>query len=179
MTEKSNLIISAVGPDAVGLIEKLSRFVHGYECNIEDSKMAVFCGDFAIILLLTGLPERLQQIHDQRELLEKETGLTILAKWPTERKQTPAAVLCRLTASSLDHPGIVHRLAHLLTQSGINIEALETKGYDAPMSGTPMFRFEGLISVPGHINLPLLRVELQALGEEENIDIELTVVTQV
>jgi glycine cleavage system regulatory protein len=40
MAEKDHLILTAVGPDQVGLVEKLSQFISGHGCNIEDSKMS-------------------------------------------------------------------------------------------------------------------------------------------
>jgi predicted amino acid-binding ACT domain protein len=62
MTEKDHLILTAVGPDQVGLVEKLSEFISSHGCNIEDSKMAVFCGEFAVILLITGEPGGLLKV---------------------------------------------------------------------------------------------------------------------
>ena len=85
MADKDNLILTAIGPDQVGLVEKMSKFISGHGCNIEDSKMAVFCGEFAVILLITGDGNKLVQIgRDYREI-ESETGLTISIKTPAMR----------------------------------------------------------------------------------------------
>ena len=46
MLTKQNLILTAVGPDKIGLVERISEFIVQEGCNIEDSKMAVFCGEF-------------------------------------------------------------------------------------------------------------------------------------
>ena len=54
MADKNHLIFTAVGPDQVGLVEKISEFIARHGCNIEDSKMAVFCGEFALIILISG-----------------------------------------------------------------------------------------------------------------------------
>ena len=54
MADKDHLILTAIGPDQVGLVQKISEFISRHGCNIEDSKMAVFCGEFAIILLISG-----------------------------------------------------------------------------------------------------------------------------
>jgi glycine cleavage system transcriptional repressor len=178
MAGKQHLVMSAIGPDQVGLVEKISRFIREYEASIEDSKMAVFCGEFAIIMLVTGSDESLKSIESKQSELGTSTGLTVFTRWPSERQYNEPMIPCRLTASSLDHPGIVHRLTSSLSQAGINIESMETKSYNAPMSAAPMFRFEALIAVPGRINLPLLRMQMQSIGEEENIDIELTVMRE-
>lgn len=178
MANKENLVISAVGPDQVGLVERLSGFIEDRDANIEDSKMAVFCGEFAIIMLVTGDADGLQRIEKEEAELSNLTGLNIFMRRPSARKYTETMIPCRIAASSLDHPGIVHRITSQLAQGGINIESMETKSYTAPMSAAPMFRFEAVIAVPGRINLPLLRMQLQSIGEEENIDIELTVMRE-
>ena len=175
---KHHLVLSAVGTDRVGLMEKISGFIQTKDANIEDSRMAVFAGEFAIIMLVTGSEEGLSSIEANQNELAEETGLSIFLRRPSEKKYSEPMIPCRFTASSLDHPGIVHRLTSQLAQSGINIESMETKSYAAPMSATPMFRFEAIIAVPGRINLPLLRMDLQSIGEEENIDIELTVMRE-
>ena len=53
------VVLTAVGPDRIGLVEEISEFVVKHQCNIEDSKMAVFCGEFALILLVSGTPDSL------------------------------------------------------------------------------------------------------------------------
>ena len=50
MPDSNHLILTAVGPDRVGLVEKIAAFIARHDCNIEDSKMAVFCGEFAVIV---------------------------------------------------------------------------------------------------------------------------------
>jgi glycine cleavage system transcriptional repressor len=54
MPGKDNLILTVVGFDQIGLVEKISQFIAQHGCNIEDSKMAVFCGEFVLILLISG-----------------------------------------------------------------------------------------------------------------------------
>ena len=68
--DKQHLVITAVGPDRVGLVEQISQFLLKEGCNIEDSKMAVFCGEFTIILLVSGAPKGLR--------VEKRVALTRL-----------------------------------------------------------------------------------------------------
>ena len=80
MQEKENLILTAVGRDQIGLVEKISEFIVERGCNIEDSKMAVFCGEFALIVLITGVSESLTRIARTYNELGTMTGLTIWVK---------------------------------------------------------------------------------------------------
>ena len=176
MANKENLILTAVGPDRIGLVEQISEFIVKHGCNIEDSKMAVFCGEFALILLLSGPPQGLQKIADAQREIESQTDLTIWFKAPASRKPAESFLPYRLTAACMDHPGVVYKLSHMLSKLGINIESMETKTYAAPVSGTPIFRLEALISVPATLTINDLRARFDDIQREENIDIELSLV---
>jgi glycine cleavage system transcriptional repressor len=176
MPDKNHLILTAVGPDQVGLVEKISEFIARHGSNIEDSKMAVFSGEFAVIILISGEGANLHSIANHYRELEIETGLAISIKTPTSRKPAESFLPYTLTASCMDHPGIVYQITGILSSFGINIESLETKTYAAPVSGTPIFRLESNISVPTKTNINALRERFAAIQKEENIDIELALV---
>ncbi len=177
MVNKDNRILTAVGPDKVGLVEKISEFIVQHRCNIEDSKMAVFCGEFALIVLISGEGKDLREISDQYQQLADQTGLNISVKTPAGRRTAEASLPYRLTASLMDHPGVVHKLSSILSRLAINIESMETKTYAAPVSGTPIFRLEALIAIPTTININDLKARLAEVEREENIDIELSLTT--
>jgi glycine cleavage system transcriptional repressor len=176
MADKTHLIFTAVGPDQVGLVEKISEFIARHGCNIEDSKMAVFCGEFALIILISGESGTLFKIANHYHELEVETGLAITIKTPSSRKAAESFLPYTLTASCMDHPGIVYQISGILSGFGINIESMETKTYAAPVSGAPIFRLEADISVPAKININSLRERFADIQKEENIDIELSLV---
>jgi glycine cleavage system transcriptional repressor len=176
MSDKDHLILTAVGPDRIGLVEKISQFIARHRCNIDDSKMAVFCGEFAVIVLISGDGTDLVNVaRDYREI-EIETGLSIAIKAPSSRQAAQPLLPYKLTASCMDHPGIVYQLSGELSRLGINIESLETETYAAPVSGTPIFRLEASISVPATANINSLRERFAEIQRQENIDIDLFLV---
>jgi len=173
MAEREQLILTATGLDQVGLVEKLSAFISGRGCNIEDSKMAVFCGEFAVIVLISGEKPNLIRIAAEYREIESETGLAVAVKTPTVRKTSGSVLPYKLTASAMDHPGIVYHISGLLRSLGVNIEAMETKTYSAPVSGTPLFELEAELSLPARANINEVRERLAELQREQNIDIDL------
>jgi glycine cleavage system transcriptional repressor len=170
---KQNLILTAVGPDRIGLVERISEFTVQHDCNIEDSKMAVFCGEFALILLLSGEEAKLSRLAGAADQLASLTGLNVWAKTPSARKPAGRSLPYKLTAACLDHPGVVYQLSRFLSQQGINIESLETKTYAAPISGSPIFRLEAILSIPGDLSVTNLRSQLEQIERQENIDVDL------
>jgi glycine cleavage system transcriptional repressor len=177
MAENDSLIVIAVGPDSVGLIQKISEFIVQHGCNIEDSKMAVLLGEFAIILLISGNAGKLSEVAGAQKELSAQTGLNIWIKQPSRKKPQEPSLPYKLVASCMDHPGIVYRISSVLSGLGINIESMETDTYSAPVSGTPIFRMEAVITVPARLNINSLRARLTEIENEENIDIDLALLS--
>jgi glycine cleavage system transcriptional repressor len=173
MREKDHLVLTATGPDRVGLVEKLAECIARYECNIEDSKMATFCGEFAIIMLISGDRANIEQIAGNAPGLEAETGLTIRTRNPLQPGTDESIVQMKLTASCMDHPGIVYRISRVLRGFGVNIVSMETTTYAAPVSGSPLFQLQSRITATASLNIEDLRDALDAIQYEENIDIDL------
>ena len=108
--------------------------------------MAVFCGEFALIILISGDSGNLHKIANHYHELEIASSLAISIKTPTSRKPTKSFLPYTLTASCMDHPGIVYLITGILSSFGVNIESMETKTYAAPVgtpisAWTPIFRF--------------------------------------
>jgi glycine cleavage system transcriptional repressor len=138
--------------------------------------MAALAGEFAIIMLVSGEPEVLARLLDARHGLSERTGLTIFIRRKTADDagdREPRTVAAVLTASCMDHPGVVHRLTAALAEKGVNIDSMETRTESAPWSGAPIFQFEARLAVPVGLDLGGLRDELFAIARERNIDISL------
>jgi glycine cleavage system transcriptional repressor len=135
--------------------------------------MAVFYGEFAVIILISGTPPDLARINSDYRHVERMTGLTVTVKKPSEKKASKSFLPFRLTASCMDHPGIVYHISGLLRTLGVNIESMETRTYSAPVSGTPLFQLEAHLAVPAHANIKEVRDRLEELQKEQNIDIDI------
>lgn len=177
MADTEKLILIAVGPDQVGLVRKISEFIAQRGGNIEDSRMAVLAGEFALIVLIAGTRGSLAEIAQAGVDLEAQTGLAVSTKQPAGKKPAEPSIPYRLVASCMDHPGVVRRLSAALSEQGINIESMETQTYAAPISGTPIFRMEAVITVPAGVNVNSLNAQFEQIEREENINIDLALIT--
>ena len=169
-------ILSALGPDKTGIVDEVSGFLYELGCNIEESRMAVLGGEFAIILLASGLAESVRELKKRIKELEKIIGLKINFKItePPEITDSEKRIPYKLSATSLDHPGIVYKISNLLHKFEINIAEVETESYNAPFGGTPMFHLEMMIKIPPSLSLHDLRTKLYDIGDRENIDLEIS-----
>src|SRR5690606_6532503 len=78
------IVMTAVGPDKKGLVNAIAREIHEAGANLEDSRMAILGGEFALLLLVAGPRPALERLCRATPELEQRLGLSIVSKW-TER----------------------------------------------------------------------------------------------
>lgn len=174
MTHSKNyLVLSAVGPDRPGIVSDLSALIHRAGANLEDSRMAVLGGEFALLLLISGPDAALDRSEQQAEARAAELGLHVWHK-RTSGPRAPRDVLpYTIRVSGFDRPGIVQAVTQVLAHYGVNVASLESRLAYAPHSGTPLFVLEAELEVPSELALGKLRRELAAKCDEENLDLTL------
>jgi len=168
--KKSYLVLSALGEDHPGIVDQLSKAIFDLDCNINDSRMTVLGGEFAIILMIEGNWNNLAKLESNCAALEHQLGLKIMAKQTRGRKQESDLLPYEVEVVALDHPGIVHHLASFFSRRKINIEDMATSSYAAAHTGTPMFSVHMVVSIPANIHIATLREEFMEFCDEMNLD---------
>lgn len=164
------LVLSALGKDRPGIVDRLTKLVLDYNCNIVDSRMTVLGGEFAILMMVQGNWNTLAKLENALPDLRNSMGLTIISERTEERRSDEKVMPYLVEVVALDHPGIVHGLAGFFSERGINIEDLVTGTYAAPHTGTQMFSVHMTIGVPGAVHIAELRDEFMDFCDERNLD---------
>ena len=153
-TQKTYLVISALGEDRPGLVSQLSKVLLDHGCNIEDSRMTVLGGEFAVILLVEGKWNTLAKVENSLPELGRQLGMTIISKRTGPRAVGGNLLPYAVDVISMDHPGIVNNLAGFFSDRGINIEDMATSSYAAAHTGTPMFTVHMTVGIPSSSTSP-------------------------
>lgn len=167
------LAIAALGPDRPGLVAQVTSYLTDRGANVEDSRMAVLGGEWGMLILVSGDERQIDSVVLGFPALEKQTGLEIRAtetESPEEHRR-PTTMSYVVTAEAMDHEGIVRAISGALHRMGVNIVALATTTYNAPVTGSPLFRMEAMIDVPRELPVARLRKELDELAQRENVDL--------
>jgi glycine cleavage system transcriptional repressor len=174
MATENYLVLSALGPDRPGLVAEVTSFITERGGNIEDSRMAVLGAEFGILVLVSGTADEVAKIAQDARGLEAKIGLGVVTrptKAPSEHRRA-TTIPCVVTAEALDHEGFVRSVSTALHRVGVNIVSLETTAYNAPVTGSPLFRLEAQIDVPREVTLAKLREAMADVAERQNIDID-------
>lgn len=170
--DKTYLVLTAVGPDRPGLVSEIASAIHGAGANLEDSRMAILGGEFALLLLLSGSDAAAAAVERAAGPLGDKLGLRVISK-RTGRGPRKDFLPYRISVTGFDRPGIVLLISEILARRGVNVASLESHLAYVPESGTPMFVLEAELQVPSEVVLAELRRELSAQCDEENLDLSL------
>ena len=168
--QNNYLVITASGEDKVGLVDRLSSKIAESGCNIEESRMSVLGGQFALIMLISGPWNALSKLDGQMELLGDQLGLTIIHNRTQKRERTKPSLPYSVEVVSMDHPGIVRNLAAFFSKNGINIEELQTDTYPAPHTGTSMFSVTMTVGIQADVHISTLRGNFLDYCDDLNLD---------
>jgi glycine cleavage system transcriptional repressor len=169
----TKLVISALGADRPGIVDELSNIIYNHDLNIEDSRMTVLGGEFAILLLVSGELASLDTLQSQIPEIEQTLQMSLLVKPTTETNAAENTIPYSVEVAALDHPGIVSNISSFFSEQNINIVDLQTESYSAPHTGSPMFALHMTIGIPADTNIAQLREDFMDACDELNLDAEL------
>lgn len=125
----SEFAVTAIGRDRPGIVAAISGVLFELGGNIEDSRMSILRGHFAVMLIV-ALPEEASRSRLEEGLatVRERLGLEAISVSEVEslegRTAAPSHVL---SVYGADHPGIVHRVASELAERGVNVTDLSTR----------------------------------------------------
>jgi len=152
----AHFAVSAVGRDRAGIVAAITAGLLDLEGNVEDSRMTILRGQFAVMLIVS-LPDAEGRAELERRLapVRADLGLDALTVSPVGESASPQAAPDHvITVYGADHPGIVHSVSAALAEQAVNITDLQTK-----LAG----------SGPSPLYVMMLEVEL---GEAEPASLE-------
>ncbi len=166
---KQSLVMTVIGTDRPGLVERLSAIIEEHGGNWEESRMVELAGKFAGLLHVHVPAERAGALETALAGLERLS--VVVARAPEELPAPQATHALALDLEGQDHPGIVHRVAAAIAAKGINVEELETELGAAPMTGQKMFRARARLKAPKSVSLEDLTEDLEELAADLMVEV--------
>ena len=170
---KEYFVVSAVGTDRPGLVNKIAHEITRKGGNIERQRSQLMAGDFALIMLISTDSED-RVAHSEMEGLTalNEDDLSVLVRRaPVFQKPPPDYRYGELLADGVDHPGIIDSITGYLLPENINIAHMDYDVRSVPFTGTAYFRMRAFLIVPGSVDIPDLRKHLAEMERNLEVDV--------
>ncbi len=170
-----SLVLTVLSDDRPGVVDELSAVIAAHKGVWVESRMASLAGKFAGLLRVRAPSAQVEALGAALAALESR-GLHVQLEVADGARQPVAdAHSLRIELVGPDRPGIVHQIAHALAERGISVDELTTEVSDASMAGGELFRASAVLQLPAGISSEALEEQLDALGNELTLDIEVEV----
>lgn len=164
------LVLTVIGRDRPGLVEKVASVVASHGGNWLESRMCRLGGQFAGIVRIQIPGHRQSALRAGCQSLARE-GLTVEAFGDELHSATPPRCLAIVELVGQDRPGIVHQISGALASRGVNVEELTTECLSAPMSGETLFKAIARLRLPEDCDTAGLRADLERIAADLLVDL--------
>ena len=167
-----DLVLTVISDDKPGVVETLAQTVGDHGGNWLESRMSHLAGKFAGILRVSVAEAKVEELRQALAALQSQ-GLKIVAEDAINADPTADQRSLIFNAVGNDRPGIVREIAQALAAREISVDELHTDYSSMPWSGEPLFEAHGLLLVPADVDLDDLQEQLDTIGDELAIDIDI------
>ena len=172
---RKNIVLTLTGSDRVGIVDSVTEILVKVDGNVETSRMARLGGEFAMLMLVSIEEKQLGNLEQGLKSLWEQGFQVTTKQTELSYEQKYAGWLSyQIEVHGADQEGIVHKVAHYLTQRGINIESMDTGIVPAPMSGTLFFSMNALVVVPPNLLHKDWQADLDEVADQLNVEIKVS-----
>lgn len=169
----SKYAVAVVGRDRPGIAAAVAEALYARQANIEDSRMSILGGHFAMMLVvsiddaesealnaaLARVREELQLEHALAQQIEDATG---------DARPAPTHVL---TVYGADHPGIVAAVCDALSARSVNIDDLATRVVGSQQD--PVYTVICELTLPADLEPAALGADLDGVALDQGVEVSL------
>ncbi len=167
----ATIIITVLGDDKAGLVDRLSGAIAEHNANWVRSHMAELAGKFAGVVEATVAESEADALIASLDQIQAAGLLHITAERAGDGAGGPSGQRLELHLVGQDHPGIVHHVARVLAEHNVSIDQLQTETAPAPQGGH-VFRANAIVELPEGLDLDDLATELEAIAQDLMIDLD-------
>ena len=164
------IIINVSGEDRLGIVSDITKEISQLNGNIETSKMIQLGCEFNMLILASINDTDLDVLNKR---LSAYQDLSITIKTTKSNKSEISKNKFDFILKGADNEGIVHSCTKIFNNFNVNVIDLETKLFNAPNTGSPLFYIKAIIDLSNLDNLDVFKNQIQLLEEDNNVVIKL------
>lgn len=170
---RTKLIISANGNDRKGIVSEISSIISHNDGNIETSKMIGLETEFALLVLIDIDKDKIEILKNK---LNQVTSLYFNFIETESNTNNQFNNKYHLYINGADNEGIVHAFSEFLSGIDINIDEVNTKIENAPMSATPLFMMDIIVGSKIQLDIENVSKNLNEIATKLGVDVSLKAV---
>ena len=164
----NKILITAIGTDRPGLVNKITSAINDNNGNIDNSKMIKINNQFAIIIDFSLSGEIESILSELKKIKDLEFSYK---KIKTDNLNNRIAKTYLMKGA--DDQGIINTISEYFKNKKVNIIEIDTFIELAPITGAPLFNMKISIDSNNESDLNQMTKEISEISKNLNLDITL------
>ncbi|MCL2914811.1 glycine cleavage system transcriptional repressor [Shewanella corallii] len=163
------LVVTAMGADRPGIVSKLARLASDCDCDIVDSRMAIFGNEFTLIMMVSGSWAAITKIETSLPGLSLEMELLTVMKRTS--KHTPQNYISRIEVNfqGSDQRGTMKQITQFLADRALDLGAVRSHAEEDEQGNQHQSIFLA-INIPEKVELEKLEQSIYELAKEMSLE---------
>ena len=162
------LVVTAMGADRPGLVSRLARLASECDCDIVDSRMALFGNEFTLIMMISGSWSAITKIESLLPALSVELELMTVMKRTSKHTHKNFVSRIEVIFNGEDQRGTMKSITQFLAERGLDLAAVRSHADDNDNLKTQSILLA--INIPDKINLLKLEQGIHELAESMSLE---------
>jgi glycine cleavage system transcriptional repressor len=145
---KHQLIVMILGTDRSGIISDMMHAVSECNCNILDSRHAIYGQEFTLTMIVEGTQNAITKIELAIPTLCQRLELLSMMKRTRAHTKQHLAHMRDLEINGVDNPGQIKHLTRFLDVQDVAINAFRQRTYIDDSTQRKMMRCKLVVSLP-------------------------------
>ncbi|WP_133406723.1 glycine cleavage system protein R [Parashewanella tropica] len=166
------LVLTAMGADRPGIVSRLARLATDCDCDIVDSRMAIFGNEFTMIMMLSGSWTSIAKIESTIPSLSVELDLLTVVKRTSKHTLTNFTSRLEVVFSGADQRGTMAAITRFLADKELDLASVKSHA-ESDEDDKHTQQIQVIINVPEGISADAVTPEIEQfalkLGLESSI----------
>ncbi|MDO6569109.1 ACT domain-containing protein [Alteromonas sp. 1_MG-2023] len=163
------LIVTILGTDKTGILSEIATTVSEAQCNILDSRQAVYGQEFSLTMIIEGSQSAITRAECTVPPLCQRLDLLSMMKRTSHHEKQNLDHLFHVEFSGEDTAGLIEAVTGFFAKRNASISAFRQATYKAAKCVNECMRCKFVVNMPASEDFAALESELTALFEELNV----------
>ena len=163
------LIVNILGSDKSGILSEIAATVSEAQCNILDSRQAIYGKEFSLTMILEGPHTAITRAECALPPLCQRLDLLAMMKRTSQHAKQNLEHLFDVEFSGVDHAGLLKSVTGFFAQRHASINAFRQRTFTDKSTGQEMMRCKFVVNVPKEADFGELEQSLMALFDSLNV----------
>ena len=163
------LIVTILGTDSSGILSEIAGAVSESQCNILDSRQAIYGREFSLTMIIEGTHQAITRAELALPALCHQLGVLAMMKRTSHHEKQNLDHLYNVEFSGVDSAGLLRSVTRFFAGRNVSISAFRQRTYTDKQTKQTMVKCKFVVNISESVDFDELQTSLDTLFTSMNL----------